>query len=119
MTGTALPATLPDLLRGWNVVDVALVVFLALSALDGLRRGLLAGLMGLIATVLTIGVAFRTYPMAATWLRDHSVIPPSLTNVAGFFAVLMIGQLVLSTITRIIYAALLPARRRLGPLVVL
>src|SRR5262245_8910319 len=100
MTGITLPASLAELVRGWNAlvggwnaVDVALAAFLALYVLAGIRRGFVSGVIGFVGIVLTLLVAFRTYVAAATWLRTHVPVPDALANVAGFFAVLIVAQL--------------------------
>src|SRR5436190_2945592 len=118
MTGITLPAALAEWVHGWNAFDVGLAVFLALYALAGIRRGFVSGVIGFVGIVLTVLIAFRTYPAAATWLSDRLPVPGALANVADFFAVLIVAQLLFGIVTRIVWAALRPARRILRPLAI-
>jgi uncharacterized protein YkwD len=84
-----------------------------------MRRGFVAGVIGLAGILLALVVAFRASPAAAQWLLGRVQMPAALANVAGFFAVLIVAQLVIGLVARIVLATLRPARRRLRPLATL
>ncbi|HEV2124071.1 MAG TPA: CvpA family protein [Chloroflexota bacterium] len=114
---------LPDLgsqilsfLGGYNPVDVVLVLFFALYALDGLRRGFIAGALGLIGIFLTLALAVQGYQPAAETLTRSANLPPLLANIVGFFLVLVLAQLAIAVITRFVLVALVPIKFVLGPL---
>ena len=115
MTETALPPPLSALAGGWSWVDVALVVFLAINALEGVRRGFIAGAIGLAGLFLTLYVAVQYFGPAASMIRERVALPVALANVAGFFVVLLVAQVVVALATRVILALLRPVMRLLGP----
>ena len=116
MTG---PISFDELLaaaRSFNVVDLLLVVFLLLYALDGMRRGFIAGALGLISIVGTIVAATLWYQPVATVLGRYVTASPQLLSIAGFVLVLIVAQVVLATLVRLVLTLLRPVRLLLGPL---
>ncbi len=105
-------------LSGFNPVDVVLAVFLGLYALDGMRRGFIAGALGLAGIFLTLLVAVRVSPVAGEALAGLLNMPPLLANVIGFFAVLIVAQIVVAVAVRFLLASLKPVRVVLAPLMV-
>jgi uncharacterized protein YkwD/uncharacterized membrane protein required for colicin V production len=101
-----------------NPVDVVLVVFLGLYALDGIRRGFIAGALGLAAIFLTLLVALRAAPVAGEALAASLGMPPVLANVLGFFVVLIVAQVVMALAVRFVLGSLKPVRAVLAPLAV-
>jgi uncharacterized protein YkwD len=106
-------------LSGFNPVDIVLVVFLALYALDGMRRGFIAGALGLVGIFLTLLVAVRAAPTAGEILAASLNMPAALANVAGFFVVLIVAQIVVVVAVKFILAALKPVRLVLAPIMVI
>ncbi len=106
-------------MRGWSFVDALLGLFLLLYALDGIRRGFIAGVLGLAGIVVTLFVALHTFTYAADLIRQYASLPAVVANVAGFFAVLIVAQIVFVVVSRVVLLALMPVRVLLGPLMVL
>ena len=102
----------------FNAVDVVLFVFLALYALDGMRRGFIAGALGLIALALTVAVAAVGSAPAGAAIADALRMPELLANTLGFFAVLIVAQLATSLAVKVILGALVPVRVVLAPIMV-
>lgn len=117
--------TIPELtdlmaqVRTLNVLDVVIVVFLLLYALDGIRRGFIAGALGLAGIFGTIVVALRFFTEAATLLNQFISMPSMVANVVGFFMVLALGQLVVAVVIRLVIAVVAPIKKVLVPLNVL
>ena len=102
----------------FNAVDVVLFVFLALYALDGMRRGFIAGALGLIALALTVAVAAIGAAPAGQGIAQALRMPELLANTLGFFAVLVVAQLLSGLAVKIVLGALAPVRLALAPLMV-
>ena len=116
-----LDQLLPQLLEWlaqFNAVDVVLFVFLALYALDGMRRGFIAGALGLLALALTVAVAAIGAAPAGQAISQTLRMPELLANTLGFFAVLIVAQLLTGLVVKIILGALAPVRVALAPLMV-
>ena len=114
-----LDQLLPQLLEWlsqYNAVDVVLFVFLALYALDGMRRGFIAGALGLLALALTIAVASLGAAPAGQAIAQALRMPDLLANTLGFFAILIVAQLATSLAVKVILGALAPVRVVLAPL---
>lgn len=119
MPGTAditRDGALGGLIGGATTVDLILLLVLLLYALDGVRRGFIAGVLGLIGIVVTVAAALTWFQPAADLIRSRTTLPPLVTNLAGFFAVLLVAQIVFAILTRVILTLLRPVRRLLGPL---
>jgi uncharacterized protein YkwD len=105
-------------LGGFNAVDVVLAVFVGLYALDGIRRGFIAGALGLAGTFLTLVIAAATFQMAAVLLTSYVNLPSALANVAGFFVVLSLAQIVVAIAVKLILVAIAPVKLLLAPVMV-
>ncbi|HET7767857.1 MAG TPA: CvpA family protein [Chloroflexota bacterium] len=106
-------------LSHYNAVDVVLFVFLALYALDGMRRGFIAGALGLLALALTVAVAALGAAPAGQAIAQALRMPDLLANTLGFFAVLIVAQLATSLAVKVILGALAPVRLVLAPIMFL
>ena len=113
---SAAPSSIPAWLRGANLVDVLVILFLLLYALDGVRRGFLAGALGLLGIIGTILLGLKAYPVAAQLIRSLTPAPPLAANILGFFVVVLLGQLIFAVCSRLILLAVRPAFRLLPPL---
>ncbi|HEU5314957.1 MAG TPA: CvpA family protein [Chloroflexota bacterium] len=119
MDGQPLDQLVPQLttwLSRFNSVDVVLFVFLALYGLDGMRRGFIAGALGLIAIALTFVIAALGAPVAGAAIAGALQMPEQLANTLGFFLVLVIAQIVTSLAVRILLRLIAPLRLVLAPL---
>jgi uncharacterized membrane protein required for colicin V production len=121
MNGVPSDQLVPQLtewLSQYNAVDVVLFAFLALYALDGIRRGFIAGVLGLIAIAVTFVIASAGAPIAGAAIGQGLHMPDTLANLLGFLAVLAVAQLVTSLAVKFILAALKPVRLVLAPLMI-
>jgi len=105
-------------LSQFNSVDIVLFVFLALYALDGMRRGFIAGALGLIAIAVTLAIASLGAPVAGRAVAQALHMPDVLANTLGFFALLALAQIVTSVAVKVILGALAPVRLVLAPLMI-
>ena len=105
-------------LSQFNSVDIVLFVFLALYALDGMRRGFIAGALGLIAIALTLVIASLGAPIAGRAIAQALHMPDLLANTLGFFVLLALAQIVTSVAVKVILGALAPVRLVLAPLMI-
>jgi uncharacterized membrane protein required for colicin V production len=119
LTSVPVDQLLPQFLvwvSQYNSVDVVLFVFLSLYALDGMRRGFIAGALGLIALALTVAVAAIGAAPAGAAIAEALKMPALLANTLGFFAVLIVAQLASALAVKMILGALQPVRLVLAPL---
>jgi uncharacterized protein YkwD len=112
-------AALPEWAGAMNAVDAVLLVALGLFALDGMRRGFVAGTLAILGAAATLVAALRGYPWVAGWINERYAWPPLLANVAGFLAVLVVAHLAVTLLVRLLLALFRPVRRLLGPLALL
>jgi uncharacterized protein YkwD len=89
-----------------NWLDGLVVALLVLSALDGVRRGLLLGALDLLAAAAAVGIAILLERPAGDWLAAEAPgVAPALTHVAAFLVVLVAVQLAVGvTLGRLIVA---------------
>lgn len=87
-------------------VDVALLVFLALFALEGLRRGLLREVFDLLGLVLSVLLALQQYQAVGSRLVEQFGVPRVVADLAGFFGIFLAGILVCSVVTALVERAL-------------
>src|SRR5687768_8680401 len=113
-----LPAQFLQWVGQFNSVDVVLFVFLALYALDGMRRGFIAGALGLLALALTVALAAIGAAPAGQAIAQALRMPELLANTLGFFAVLIVAQLATGLAVKLILGALAPVRLVLAPLMI-
>ncbi|MGI8422975.1 MAG: CvpA family protein [Chloroflexota bacterium] len=121
LSSVPLDQLLPEF-RQWvgqfNAVDVVLFVFLALYALDGMRRGFIAGALGLLALALSVAVAALGAAPAGEAIARVLRMPQLLANSVGFVAVLIVAQVFTAIAVKLILGALAPVRLVLAPLMV-
>lgn len=109
-------------LSGLRPVDLIILVGLFLYGLDGVRRGFLAGALGLAGLFVTLAVALAaTLPLAQQLRATFPALPlpDTLLRVVAFLIVLALAQIVFSILSRVILGLLEPLRRLLGPVGVL
>lgn len=80
-----------------STLDLVLLGIIALSALFGLMRGLVAVVASLVAWVLAGWVAFHYGAEVAAWLSDDG--PPSATDLLGGYALSFIAVMVFVGVT--------------------
>jgi uncharacterized protein YkwD/uncharacterized membrane protein required for colicin V production len=82
----ALPST-----SSLSLLDYLLLITLGVFALDGLRRGLVLGVVELIGVALTLAAAVSLYPFVGTLLVESIESPAPITNVLAFAGLLGLG----------------------------
>jgi uncharacterized protein YkwD len=94
------------LLGELNWLDWVVIMLLLVSALDGIRRGLLLGVLDLTAAAIAIGAAIVLERPAGDWLaRMLPSLDPALAHLAAFLVVLIAVQVLIgATIGRVIAA---------------
>ena len=66
-----------------NWLDIVIIIFLAITTITGLSKGLIKTIVPLVGVILAVILAGRFYGAVADWLSHwlHSV---SQANIAGF-----------------------------------
>ncbi|MDQ3701537.1 MAG: CAP domain-containing protein [Chloroflexota bacterium] len=117
----SVTATLPSWLSELRLVDLIILAGLLLYGLDGMRRGFLAGALGLLGLFATLAVAVAATVPVSQLIRatlPALPFPNSLLRIAAFLVALAVAQVVFSILSRVILGLLGPLRRLLGPLAV-
>ena len=83
-----------------NWLDIVVIVFLAISTITGLRKGLIKTIIPLVGIIIAVVLAGRFYGSVADWLSTwlHS---PSQANIAGFaiiFVAVVIASLIIASL---------------------
>jgi len=83
-----------------NWLDIVVIIFLAITTITGLSRGLIKTIIPLVGVVLAVVLAGQFYDSVAGWL-SHWMHSPSQANIAGFaiiFVVVVIVSLIIATL---------------------
>jgi membrane protein required for colicin V production len=83
-----------------NWLDIVIIVFLAITVITGLSKGLIKTIIPLVGTIIAVVVAGRCYGAVGDWLSTwlHS---PSQANIAGFtiiFVAIVIASLIIASL---------------------
>jgi uncharacterized protein YkwD len=89
-----------------NWLDLLVVALLVLSAVDGMRRGLLLGALDLLAAAAGVGIAVLLERSVGDWLGQQVPgLAPALAHLAAFLVVLVAVQVAIgATLGRLIVA---------------
>lgn len=93
-----------------TLVDYVLLITLGVFALDGLRRGLLLGVVELVGIALTLAATVSLYPFVGTLLTENLGASGPIANVLAFAALIGLGLGLTTLIASIV-------RTVLGPIV--
>src|SRR4030088_3181576 len=75
----------------FNVIDILLLLLVALSLLNGYRRGFILGVLDLAGWVLSLLAGLRFYQPGARWLAVHvHSLPQSWNRPIGFILIAVI-----------------------------
>jgi uncharacterized protein YkwD/uncharacterized membrane protein required for colicin V production len=99
-----------------NVVDIVLLVLLGLSVLQGLRQGLVSGLISIAALIVAGIVALKLYKTAALFLIQFIPLPSGLVNLAVLALVFFVAFGIILALARLITAPLHLAAKVAPPL---
>lgn len=84
-----------------NWVDLAVIVFLVIFAIEGLGRSLVGELLGFLSFLFAFLAALSFYNKASYLFQNNFNIPLSIANVLGFLAVWFVCEFLLYTLSRI------------------
>ncbi|RYF81111.1 MAG: hypothetical protein EOO29_11580 [Comamonadaceae bacterium] len=90
----------PTSLRGFNVIDLLLVVLILLGLWRGWRVGFLAGVAELLCLAAGIATAFFAGPWLAAGLSRHGLLTEPWASPAAFLIVFLGVQIVLGAFVR-------------------
>jgi uncharacterized protein YkwD/uncharacterized membrane protein required for colicin V production len=90
-------STLPSLNGNW--VDLFVVIIFLFYVFDGLRRGLILGLLDLVGFLLSFFSAVNFYSLATGILTANFNLPLGISNALGFLLVGFLSEVIFSLIT--------------------
>jgi len=100
-----------------NWLDIVIIVFLAITTITGLSKGLIKTIIPLVGVILAVVLAGRFYGSVADWLSTwlHS---PSQANIVGFaiifVAVVIVSLIIASLLSKFLSLLLLGWVDKLG-----
>lgn len=68
-------------------LSLLILVFVGLTAIGGLRQGLVRQVLGLAGLVAAVVLAFQYYEQAGTFILDYFVVSRAVANILGFAAI--------------------------------
>jgi uncharacterized protein YkwD/uncharacterized membrane protein required for colicin V production len=108
----ALPPT-----SSLSLLDYVLLITLGVFALDGLRRGLLLGVVELVGITLTLAAAVSLYPFVGPLIAESGVeIPAPIANVLAFAGLVGLGIGLTTLIASIVRSVFRPIMAALPPI---
>ncbi|HUX85909.1 MAG TPA: CvpA family protein, partial [Chloroflexota bacterium] len=99
-----------------SILDVAILLVLAWFAIAGIRRGFILSVFDVVALVVTIVIATQTFHLAGGLIATQFGISPLLSDLLGFGAVMIVGEILRLIMAEIVSAALKPLFFALPPL---
>ena len=98
-----------------NWLDGVVLLVLLVSALDGLRRGLLLGVLDLAAAAAGVVVAVIFERPVGEWLASTvSSVPSALAQLAAFLGILILAQVVIGATVGRLFVAIVRVLARIG-----
>ena len=100
-----------------NWLDIVIIVFLAITVITGLSKGLIKTIIPLVGIIIAVVLAGHSYGSVADWLSTwlHS---PSQANIAGFaiifVAVVIVSLIIASLLSKFLNLLLLGWVDKLG-----
>jgi uncharacterized protein YkwD len=70
-----------------NWVDLSIIIFLGLYALDGFRRGLVAQVVSLIVFIVSLLAAFKLYLSIGPFISERFGTSPNISNALSFVGI--------------------------------
>jgi uncharacterized protein YkwD len=93
-----------------NWLDVLVLALLVVSAIDGMRRGLLLGVLDLLAAAAAVGIALLLERPVGDWLAAEGPgVAPTLAHVGAFLAVLVAVQFAIAATLGRLFVAIVGA----------
>ena len=103
-------------MNGLSILDVVILLLLAWFAIAGIRRGFVLSIFDVIALVVTIVLATKTFHLAGGLIATQFGVSPLLSDLLGFGAVMAVGEILRIIGSALITAALRPLFFALPPL---
>ncbi|MBV9132652.1 MAG: CvpA family protein, partial [Chloroflexi bacterium] len=98
-----------------NWLDGVVLLVLLVSALDGLRRGLLLGVLDLAAAAAGVVFAVIFERPVGEWLASTvSSVPSALAQLAAFLGILILVQVVIGATVGRLFVAIVRVLTRIG-----
>ena len=89
-----------------GTLDIILLICFVPALIQGLTKGLIQQLAGLVALFLGVWAAVRFGGQAATWLEGFVKLDPKVMQIAGFAVVAIVTIVLLSLLGRVLAKAL-------------
>lgn len=99
-----------------NWIDLCIFLILLYFAYRGYVIGLVASIFNLLSSILAVLIAFRLYTEVGKFFQTTFGASQLISPVLGFFAVLLIGEVVISFLLTYIYKAIFNLFQFLKPL---
>lgn len=100
----------------FNIADIVILVLVGLSVLQGLRQGLISGLISLAAMILAGIAALKWYQPVALFLIQFIPLPSGLVNLVVLVLMFFIAFGIILAIARLVEAPLNLAGKVVPPL---
>jgi uncharacterized protein YkwD/uncharacterized membrane protein required for colicin V production len=99
-----------------SLLDYVLLITLGVFALDGLRRGLLLGIVELVGIALTLAATVSLYPFVGTLASEGLGVPGPIANVLAFAGLIGLGLGLTALVASIVRTVLGPIVSALPPI---
>lgn len=86
-----------------NLVDLVIIFILIYFAFQGFTRGLIASVLNLITTIVSIFLAVVYYPSVGEFLAKNWQISQNISPLAAFFGILIISEILLGFLASRVY----------------
>jgi uncharacterized protein YkwD len=100
----------------FTVIDLIIAIIAALFIMDGVRRGFIAGALGLGGVLGALALALRAYPVVSPYAAEWLSLPPTVADALTFTAVLTLSQLLATLVVHAALALLTPLFLAIAPL---
>lgn len=100
-----------------NWLDIVIIIFLAITVITGLSKGLIKTIIPLVGVIVAVVLAGRFYGSVANWL-SHSLHSDSQANIVGFtiifVAVVLVSLIAASLLSKFLSLLMLGWIDKLG-----
>src|SRR3989304_3230175 len=103
----------------FNFIDLIVIALIIFLIWQGARTGFVGGVLNLITTVISLSSAIAFYPSLGNLLNDTFAWGQNLSQVAAFFLILIVLEVVLSFVASRFYGSLVPLYKKFKAFLVL
>ncbi len=104
------------ILQGLNWIDWVLLLIVAGYALAGVRRGFAFGVLDLAGMAVSLGAAVLGYRQVSDLILRAAHLPGAVVYVGTFLGIVILTQVVFSTVVRLLFRLSGPLLVALGPI---